>query len=133
MPRTPNSPNSAGSPNRLSGQRLTILEWHIPQFLKRLMPQAVVCRLRDLKGRILTRSFPHSVTVQQLPEDILASRAMSIIVPVHDAPMVTRRCLASLEKYAPESEIILVDDASSQSETLELIQDFSHKNGWSVV
>jgi GT2 family glycosyltransferase len=46
---------------------------------------------------------------------------------------VTQRCLASLEKYAPESEIILVDDASRLSETLEVIRDFSARNKWKLV
>ena len=42
------------------------------------------------------------------------------------------RCLASLEKYAPESEIILVDDASGLAETLQAILHFSARNGWKV-
>jgi GT2 family glycosyltransferase len=57
---------------------------------------------------------------------------MSVVVPIHDAPAITRRCLASLEMYAPESEIILVDDASSLAETLGVIQHFSSRNGWKV-
>ena len=37
---------------------------------------------------------------------------MSIIVPIHDAPVTLQRCLASLDRYASKSEIILVDDSS---------------------
>jgi len=58
---------------------------------------------------------------------------MSIIVAVHDAPAATRRCLASLETYAPEAEIIIVDDASSLVETSNLIGDFSGRNKWKIV
>jgi len=58
---------------------------------------------------------------------------MSIVVPVHDAPLVTRRCLASLEKYAPKAEIIIVDDGSRLVETSKVIGDFSSRNEWKVV
>jgi GT2 family glycosyltransferase len=58
---------------------------------------------------------------------------MSIVVAIHDAPEVTRRCLASLEKYALESEIILVDDASRLTETVEVIRHFSIRNKCKVV
>jgi GT2 family glycosyltransferase len=62
-----------------------------------------------------------------------ASGSMSIIVPIHDAPLVTRRCLASLERDATKSEIILVDDGSKLAETTELVQKSSSRNGWKVV
>jgi GT2 family glycosyltransferase len=58
---------------------------------------------------------------------------MSVIVAIHDAPTVTRRCLASLEKYASEAEVVLVDDASCLNETLDVIQHFSSRNGWKVI
>jgi len=70
---------------------------------------------------------------EQTLEDRHSSASMSIIVPIHDAPKVTRRCLASLEKYASESEIVLVDDASKLAETVEVIQQFSSRNGWKVI
>jgi GT2 family glycosyltransferase len=41
--------------------------------------------------------------------------------------------LASLEKYASKSEIILVDDASNLTETLEVIRQFTIRNNWRVV
>jgi GT2 family glycosyltransferase len=65
--------------------------------------------------------------------DALASTCLSIIVPVHDAPVVTRRCLASLEKYAPEAEIIIVDDGSSLVETKDLLRDFIGRNRWKLI
>jgi GT2 family glycosyltransferase len=110
-----------------------IFEWHIPLFLQRALPQKLVDGLRELKGRFVTRGLPRHVEFEQSPEDGQASASMSIVVPIHDAPAVTRRCLASLHKYAPESEIILVDDASNLTETVEVIQDFARRNGWKVV
>jgi len=70
---------------------------------------------------------------EQSKADAYASASMSIVIPIHDSPKVTRRCLASLEIYAPESEIILVDDASKLAETLEVIREFSSRNGWKAV
>lgn len=58
---------------------------------------------------------------------------MSIVVPIHDVPLVTRRCLESLERDATESEVILVDDGSRMAETTQLIQEFSSRSGWRVV
>jgi O-antigen biosynthesis protein len=106
---------------------------HIPGFLKSLMPQVAIQGLRRFKGRILTRGLPRHNESEQSLEDSLASASISIIVAIHDAPAVTRRCLSSLERYAQNSEIILVDDASGLTETLEVIQHFSDRNGWKVV
>jgi GT2 family glycosyltransferase len=109
-----------------------VLRWRVPQVLKRLVPMYVARGIRDLKGRILARDFPRHKEFTQSPEDGQASACMSIVVPIHDAPEITRRCLASLEKYAPESEVILVDDGSKLDETLELIRQFGGRNGWKV-
>lgn len=103
-----------------------------PRFLPRLLPQVVVQRLREFKARTVT-GFPRNIEFEQSLEDGQASATMSIVVPIHDAPTVTRRCLASLGKYAPESEIILVDDASSLTETVDIIQNFGNRNGWKVL
>jgi GT2 family glycosyltransferase len=101
--------------------------------LKRLLPQFALDLLRELKIRRLTRGFPRRRVFRQSDVDAEASAAISIVVPIHDAPMVTRRCLASLEKYAPKSEVILVDDASKLAETSEVIQSFADRNSWKVI
>jgi GT2 family glycosyltransferase len=95
----------------------------------------IILFLPELKmtGRLLPPHFPRHIEFDQSPEDSQASACMSIVVAIHDAPEVLRRCLASLEKYAPESEIILVDDASRLSETVEVIRDFSTRNKWKVI
>src|SRR2546427_10182450 len=108
--------------NRLPEGGAWMANWRIPHLLRRL----VFHGLREFRmtGRVLPSFFPRPIEFEQSPEDSQASACMSIVVPIHDAPTVTRRCLASLEKYAPESEIILVDDASSLNETLEVIRHF---------
>ena len=58
---------------------------------------------------------------------------MSIVVPIHDAPLVTKRCLASLERYATGAEVILVDDGSELAATIDVIREFSSRNGWKVI
>jgi hypothetical protein len=100
-----------------------------------LLPEFVLENLRKLKlrARPIPSDLPSHIEFEQSPEDSQASATMSIIVAIHDAPQVTRRCLASLEKYAPESEIILVDDASKLTETLEVIRDFSTRNKWKAL
>jgi GT2 family glycosyltransferase len=70
---------------------------------------------------------------EQSSEDSHASASISIVIPIHDSPIVTRRCLASLESYASESEVILVDDSSELGETLEVIREFGGRNKWKVI
>jgi GT2 family glycosyltransferase len=110
-------------------------DWHIPPLLKRMLPRLLVDSLREfrLTGRFVTPNLPREIELEPLSDDVQASKSISVIVPIHDAPNVTRRCLASLEKCATKSEIILVDDASKLPETLELIGDFSSRNEWKVV
>jgi GT2 family glycosyltransferase len=120
-------------PNRLAKSGSWVTSLHIPRFLKRLLPRPVIAGLIDLKRKVLARDFSPDIEIEQSIEDGQASASMSIVVPIHDAPTVTRRCLASLEKYAPKSEIVLVDDASILAETLEMIRHFSSRNRWKVI
>ena len=111
--------------------------WHYPSFLWRTLPPAVKNALRELRARIitlyLTRHFPRNKEFDQSLEDAMASASLSIIVPVHDAPEMTRRCLMSLQKYAPQAEIILVDDASKLEKTKNILEDFSSRNSWKLI
>lgn len=111
--------------------------WHYPSFFWRILPPGLKDWLRALRVRILlpylTRHLPRNKEFEQSLEDASASASLSIIVPVHDAPEVTRRCLMSLQKYAPKAEIILVDDASRLHETKTLLSDFSRRNGWKLI
>jgi len=129
--------SSESDPKRLPKPSSKVKNWVIPRFLRWAVPQGIVAGLRELKARALTHGtvwdFPRGVTFEPGPEDVLASKFMSIVVPIHDAPAVTRRCLASLERYAPYSEIILVNDGSKLRETVEVIDSFSIRTGWKVI
>jgi GT2 family glycosyltransferase len=106
---------------------------HIPRRVGRFVPRSVRNVLRALRVRILMHDFRDSREVEQSAEDALASASMSIIVPIHDAPAVTRRCLSSLEKYAPKAEVLLVDDGSRLPETVDMIRGFVGRNGWQLI
>ena len=72
-------------------------------------------------------------TFDQPKDEKEASREMSVIVPILDSPEFLIRCLHSLEMYAPNAEIILVDDGSIMEETMRIIEDFHNKNNWLLV
>jgi GT2 family glycosyltransferase len=112
---------------------LWLAEWHVPRFLKRALPGPVAHALRAIKARAITKDLPRYLKFEQSLEDADASALMSIIVPVHDAPEETRRCFSSLQKHAPEAEIIIVDDASRLSKSRKIMREFSVRNGWTVV
>ncbi len=84
---------------------------------------------RRVRAEILSIGLP-AVQVSQPDQEAEASKDISVIVPVKDAFAVTRRCLLSLEKFAPKAEIIIVDDGSERPETLELLAEFSTRNQW---
>src|ERR1017187_1595725 len=96
-------------------------------------PRAIVEVMRQVRSRLLSRGLPRHAVFAQPPEQSLASASMSIVVAIHDAPQVTLRCLASLQRYAPSSQVILVDDASRLAQTTDAIRDFSSRNGWQVI
>ena len=86
-----------------------------------------------LEGSVFSYRLSPSFVVEPSLEYEAASASMTIVVPIHDAPVVTSLCLASLERHATKSEIILVDDGSRLAETTRLIQEFSDRNEWKVV
>jgi GT2 family glycosyltransferase len=71
--------------------------------------------------------------VDQPKEEAEASKDISVIVAIHDSPEATERCLASLEKYGAEAEIILVDDGSRLQKTIDVIQTYEQRNSWIVI
>jgi GT2 family glycosyltransferase len=101
-------------------------------FAARFLPRRVKAALYPIRARLLGRGLSRGRVFEPSAEWRAASASMSIIVPIHDAPWVTKRCLASLERDATKSEIILVDDGSKLTETTEVIQRFSGRNGWKV-
>lgn len=113
------------------------VSWHYPPLLWKVLPTGVKDALRELRSQILsrylTRHLSRNKHFEQSIEDAQASASLSIIVPVHDAPEVTKRCLTSLQQFAPKAEIILVNDASRLEETNAILEDFSGRNGWTLI
>jgi GT2 family glycosyltransferase len=123
--------------NRFLAHFECALGWHYTTLLYRTLPPDVRDALRELIGQILapyvSRCLSSHKEFQQSKEDARASASLSIIVPVHDSPEVTKRCLMSLQKYAPMAEIILVDDASRLEVTDRILQDFAGRNSWKLI
>jgi GT2 family glycosyltransferase len=111
--------------------------FRLPGLIKRALPTAVIAGMyetrKEIRRRLFSRGLSRNRVFEQPLEHKLASASMSVIVAIHDAPLVTKRCLASLERYATNSEIILVDDASKNADTIDIIREFSRRNGWKVI
>lgn len=114
----------------------------LPRWMKRITNDESQSYISDTRGFVSTRRFIkawlYSLTLaspvkyDQPAEQKEATREFSIIVPIHDAPDVTARCLLSLERYAPNAETILVDDGSELQETRDLIETFGVRNSWKI-
>ncbi len=88
---------------------------------------------RALRRHYLSIGLPRSATFSQPPEEKASCRAFSIVVAVHDAPLVVKRCLDSLVLYARDCEVILVDDGSKEPITREMLRHYSVSQGWRLV
>src|SRR5215467_14048000 len=114
-----------------------LVDFRLPRFVKRAIPERVLNGMyrarNEIRRTLFSRGLPVNAVFEQPLEHKLASASMSIIVPIHDAPEVTKRCLASLERYAAAAEVILVDDASKLSDTIDIIREFSRRNRWKVI
>ena len=106
----------------------------LPAPVKRVLPPGVIRGLQGIRNqirkRLVSRTLSRHAIFKQSNEERLATALVSIIVPIRDAPLVTRRCLASLERNAASSEIILIDDGSELAESRKVVQEFSERNGW---
>lgn len=114
-----------------------LVAFRLPGFVKRTLPHRLMDGMyqtrKEIRRLLFSRGLPRNRVFEQPLEHKLAGRPMSIIVPIHDAPLVTERCLASLERYASEAEVVLVDDASKLPDTIDMIREFSRRNGWKVI
>lgn len=129
--------------------RHLVYGFRLPGIIKRCVPSNLLARMYEKREQIEKGLYSRSSSrVQQrlyswglsrrksfkpTAEQELASASMSIIVAIHDAPSVTKRCLSSLERYARRSEIILVDDGSKLAETTGIVRQFSSRNGWTAI
>ena len=85
------------------------------------------------RRHFISFGLPRSASFVQPREEAEACRSISFVVPVHDAPEVTRRCLSSLALYARTAEVILVDDGSMEPATRHLLEEHSTSHGWRLV
>ena len=129
-PAVPASVFTAPSARHLASRYLPA---RVKRGLKTGFPGAALSALLRLRAYWVTRSLSSDRVFVQNTDDSAAGASMSIIVPVHDAPQVTRRCLASLERYAAEAEIILVDDASRLLETRAMVRAYCDRNRWKLI
>lgn len=105
----------------------------IREILKSITPEKFKQIFRQIRPALLSIGLSNYDNISQPGNEIESSREISIIVPVHDSPDFTRRCLKSIEKYGAGAEVILVDDASQLNETVNLINGHQQRNGWQVV
>ena len=129
--------------------RHLVFGFRLPGLVKRCVPSALLARMykkreqiekglysrrsSQMQKRLYSWGLSRRKSFKPAAEHELASASMSIIVAIHDAPSVTKRCLSSLERYARKSEVILIDDGSKMTETKELIREFSGRNGWTAI
>lgn len=97
------------------------------------MSDSIRRRFRSARSAVLSIGLNPGRAYEQPREEAEGSKAMSVVVAIHDAPAILWRCLSSLENYAPRAEIILVDDSSELRETQLMIKDFCERNHWKVV
>jgi GT2 family glycosyltransferase len=120
---------------RLIPKPLRKMYWSMrlqPSF-KRKIPEALRKMYRDIRAELLSIGLPRDAEFTQSECEIEASRDMSIVVPVKDAPATTRRCLLSLERFASEAEVIVVDDGSELQATMAVLDEFRIRNRWTFI
>jgi GT2 family glycosyltransferase len=101
--------------------------------LRNLVPESLKEKYQRARAKLLSIGLSSKKDFEQPREEILVSMDMSVIVAIHDSPLLTHRCLESIEKYGANAEIILVDDGSQLQQTAELIGDYQQRNGWTVI
>jgi GT2 family glycosyltransferase len=102
-------------------------------FVRKRLPEPLKRALRRSRLELLSLGLPRRMDFAQPEAEAEASRSMSIIVAINDAPWMVERCLASLDRYAAQAEVILVDDGSMLGETANVIRHFRERNGWKLV
>jgi GT2 family glycosyltransferase len=101
--------------------------------IRGLIPDGARKAYHSLRSRLLTIGLRPGSSFFLSDEEKQASEKISIVVAVHDAPDVTRRCLSSLETFGGKSEIIIVDDQSKLEPTRGLLDDACSRNCWRLI
>lgn len=98
-----------------------------------VIPESWQRTMRDLRSAMLSLGIPSRCDVEQDVKEVGASKEMSVVVAVHDAPEMLFKCLSSLKMFATGAEVILVDDGSTMPETLAVIERFAKECRWKTV
>ncbi len=100
--------------------------------LRSSLPEPLREGLRRTRALLLSLGLSSKDDFVQPTEEASASARISIVIPVLDTPPLGR-CLASVERFAPRAEVILVDDGSVLPETQAVMQQFVSRNRWKLV
>lgn len=111
---------------------LSILDERLAKYARQL-PKTWQDRVKETYARLLSLGIGELYDPRVTEEESEATRHLSVIVPVHNAPDETDRCLRSLERFAGEAEIVVVDDGSTEPRTSRIVKDLSARNGWTTV
>jgi GT2 family glycosyltransferase len=98
-----------------------------------MIPEQVKIYLRTLRAWHLSRGLDSRGPFEQTSEEREATRSISVVIPVHDAPKVTHRCLQSLMSFGGEAEIVIVDDGSTLDTTRAVLDESTSINGWTLL
>ena len=96
------------------------------------LPDTIKQPYRLARAWALSVSLKPRQRFQLSPREKVASSKVSVVVPVHNAPVATSRCLAALAAFAGDAEVVLVDDASNP-EVARMLADAQAQNGWMLV
>lgn len=55
---------------------------------------------------------------------------ISIIVPIKNQYKIVMMCLTSLKRYYKNEDIVIVDDGSTEENTIKFLKEFCQKNDW---
>jgi GT2 family glycosyltransferase len=97
------------------------------------VPESLRVYYRTLRAMGLSLTLRSRGPFALSPKERLASAAMAVVIPVHDAPEVTARCLKSLEVFGGDAEVIIVDDGSKLERTKLILDGACKQNGWKLI
>ena len=93
----------------------------------------IKAQYRFIRAWVLTLTLHSRAHFPMSPQERKASSEISVVVAVHDAPEATLRCLQSLQEFAGNAEVIIVDDASSLDDVKKMLEEFCRRNGWKLL
>ena len=104
---------------------------HLQRF-RRFIPNRCKEPLRKIRARLLSIGLSSADRFVQPDAEITASAFISIVIPIRDTPGL-QRCLASIARFAPRAQVILVDDGSVDEDVKTLMQSFVARHDWTLL